>query len=53
MDLETQLVAKITSLESQLMAEKEGKRHEKELLEQKIVRHDVLYYTIEEDFSLV
>jgi len=37
MDLETQLMAKITSLESQLMSVNEAKTQEKELLEQKIV----------------
>lgn len=37
MDLETQLMAKITSLESQLMSVNETKTQEKELLEQKIV----------------
>ena len=37
MDLETQLMAKITSLESQLMSVNETKTQEKELLEQQIV----------------
>ena len=37
MDLETQLMAKITSLESQLMSVNETKTQEKQLLEQQIV----------------